>query len=327
MSKKNRPFGIGGGQDMYWSTAAYNGAMYSMFRQQIITIAMTRFQWVNLPRGCDERYLEWTLLTQGMATIAFPTKQPGVFYSTQCVTQSPPNVYDDFTKWNSIGNGGWKFPVTGSNGVIVWDNNLRVPLLPWIDVYAKELADIMRTQQINRLHVKTPVIITGPQEKRVDMNNLYKAIAQGEPAIIGTDGLSSVDVNVMNTGVAYLGSELNEALQNTWNSVYRMLGIPNIPFKAERQIEDEVTSQTMPSQIMSLGSLEARRRACDKLNNRFGKYLDKPIDVVMRADLETQNYRELHSLDRLIELEEGDADGADEAERSETIDSTGTRVA
>lgn len=327
MSKKNRPFGIGGGEDMYWSTAAYNGALFSMFRQQIITIAMTRFQWINLPSSCDERYLEWTLLTQGMATIAFPKAQPGTFYSTQCVTQSPPNVYDDFTKWESIGNGGWRFPVNASNGVLIWDNNLRTPLLPWIDVYAKELADIMRTMQINRLHVKTPVIITGPQEKRVDMNNLYKAIAQGEPAIIGTDGLSAVDVNVMNTGVEYAGDELNATLQNTWNMVYRMLGIPNIPFKAERQIEDEVTTQTMPSQIMSLGSLEARRRACDKLNDRFGKYLNGPVDVVMRADLETQNYRELHSLDNLIALHEGDTDGTGEDSQGGADGSTAPFVA
>ena len=60
------------GNDIYWASAAYNQRLFIMFRQQIIDLALTRFRWVNLPPTCDSRYLEWTLLFQGCATIAHP---------------------------------------------------------------------------------------------------------------------------------------------------------------------------------------------------------------------------------------------------------------
>lgn len=305
MSKNKFPGGLKGGSDMYWQSASYNSSLFMMFRQQIMTLALSRFHWVNLPSTCNERYLEFTLLTQGAATISFPKTQKGVFYSTQVAQQGMPNVYDNPSSWISIGNNGWRFESGPQSGVFVWDSMLRMPILPWIDLWARELADIMRTSQINRMHTKTPYLLTGPQEKKFDLMQLFKQISGGEPAVIGTDGLKTVDVEAISTGVPYLGEELNTALQNAWSNVYAMLGIPVPTFKQERQIEDEVMDHERPASLMALGCLEARRAACDTLNERFEEYLpDGPIDCVLRSDVKSQNYETLHTLTKLENIEE-----------------------
>lgn len=307
MSKNKFPGGLKGGSDMYWQSASYNSSLFMMFRQQIMTLALSRFHWVNLPETCDERYLEFTLLTQGAATISFPKTQKGVFYSTQVAQQGQPNIYDNPAGWVSIGNNGWRFEAGPQSGVFVWDSMLRMPLLPWIDLWARELADIMRTSQINRMHTKTPYLLTGPQEKRFDLQQLFKQIAGGEPAVIGTDGLKTVDVEAISTGVPYLGEELNTALQNAWTNVYSMLGIPVPTFKQERQIQDEVLDHERPASLMALGCLEARRAACRTLNERFEDYLvDGPVDCVLRSDVASSNYETLHSISKLETLKGDD---------------------
>lgn len=305
MSKKNRPmFGLS--SEMYWQAPSYTNRTYSMYRNQILSLALTRFEWHGLPPTCNPRFLEWTLLTQGQATISFPKEQPGIFYSTQVAWNSAPNLYDNPASWQSIGNNGWRFSANPNQGVVVWDNLLRAPILDAIDLQARELTDLTRTEQINRLHQKTPFILTGPQDKKIDLQNVWKQIAGGEPAVIGTDGLSQIEVSAIKTDVPYLASELDAAIQNTWTRIYQLLGIDAMPFKQERQIEDEVISQQAPSSMQALGFLAARREAAEVLNERFSQYLEEPITVTMREDWESDNFDMTHNLKDRIEAQDGD---------------------
>ena len=304
MSKKNRPF-IGMSSDMYWQSPSFTNRMYNMYRNQILSLALTRFEWHGLPPTCNARFLEWTLLTQGQATISFPKDQEGVFYSTQVTWQGAPNIYDNPPRWISIGNNGWRFEASPLTGVVVWDNLLRAPILDAIDLMARELTDLSRTEQINRLHQKTPYILTGPQDKKIDMTNLWKQIAGGEPAVIGTDGLSQIEVSAIKTDVPYLASEIDAAIQNCWTRIYQLLGIDSLPFKQERQVEDEIISQQTPSSVQALGFLAARREAAEVLNTRFEQYLTEPITVTMREDWESDNWNMAHNIKDRLEAEDG----------------------
>ena len=301
--------GLNWGNENYWATADYNRRVFTMYRQQIFEIAMSRFKWVNLPDSCDARFLEWILLNQGVATIAFPRKQPGFFYSTQMTYNAPLNVYDNPTSWRSMGNNGWQFSVTPRNGVVVWDNEFRVPILDWIDIYARELTDLTRTGQLNRMHQKIPYILKGPQEKKLDMTNLYKQIAGGEPAILATNGIEAIDVSVLSTEVPWLGAEIYAAKENLWNEIFMALGVPNLPFKQERQIEDEVRSQTAPHSLAALNPLDARRAACDKLNTNFEQYLEHPVQVVWNEDLLSKNYNYFNNIPQRMTDERKSHDG------------------
>ena len=279
----------------YWGTQDYNQRLYNYYRDIMLKMATNRFKWVNLPKSCNARYLNFVLATEGVATIAFPTKMRGTFFSTKAVLKGVPNVYDEYPEWESFGNNGWRFDCTPENGVLVWDNTTRFPIMESIDLYATELVHIRMTKNMNRFHQQIPYILRGPQEKRYDMENLMKQVAGGELAIIATDGISTIETDAIQTNVPYIGEQLTADEQSVWNRIYTMMGIENTPFKSERQTEDEVRAQKSPAQIVRMSTLSCLRDACDKLNSRFGEYLDGEIGVVWNQDNISENWNLMHN--------------------------------
>lgn len=292
--------------DTYWQSAAYNQRLYSALRAQVLQLALMRFKWLNLPKTCDERFLEWTLLLEGAATISAPEKQfrrdnpaASAFYSTQMVQRDRLNIYQNPTKWASVGANGWRFDANPSRGVVIYDNITRYPIMASIDLHIRELVDIYRARQMNRMHTKTPYLITAPRDMELTAINTVKQILGGEPAILGVESMANIDVETINTNVPYLGMELDAAEQNTWNRIYQLLGISNLTFKRERQIEDEVQAQTEPTDLAAASPLYCRREAANLLNERFGL----EIGVVWRQDNFSENYNLLHNIKSIAAIE------------------------
>lgn len=279
------------GYGSYWQSSRINRALYACFVTQAENVALSRFKWLGLPPTCDERWLERCLLFEGQATIAFPSNMPGTFFSTKCAQSGPLNVYDNPTKWRSVGNDGWDFAVNNANGVMVYDNLNRTPIMNQIDVMCRELVDCFRTKQINRMQQRSPYLIKGPRNKKFDLTQVIKQLFGGEPAVVGYQSMmDDITIEAINTQVTYLGRELQEDYENIWNQIYLLLGIRNLPYKSERRIESEVRTQNEPSDFNRLASLMARRQACDQLNRRFGQYLKEPVRVVWNADNESENH-------------------------------------
>lgn len=287
---------------MYWQSQTYNQRLVNMFRNTIVQMAMSRFKWINLPPHCDARFLEWTLLYEGVATIAFPRNREGEFYSTRATFDSKPNVYDNYTKWRSTGNNNWNFYCSYDNGVLVWDNNTRYPLMSGIMIKAQELAHIQLTKEMNRFHQQIPWILKGPQSKKQDLINITKQVAGGEQAIIALDSFGDIEVDALMTNVPFIGNELAQDEKNAWNGVYQLLGIENSTLKMERQTQDEIDAQRQPTTMVALASISERRKAADYLNEHFGQYLMAPIEVVWNNDLISRNYNFLHNDQAMMEV-------------------------
>lgn len=301
--KQKKPFRPGQ-QATYWQTEAYNQQLFNMFRNDLIELALSRFRWVGLPETCNERYLEWILLTEGAATLAYPSLTSETLLSLRCVQQGAPNMYDEPRAWRAMGaTGKTDFMCNWTNGVWVWENSTRYPLMVKINIWARELADIMRTKQINRYHMRMPLVITAPQDRTYDVQNFYKNIANGEPFVLGYDNFADIQTSATMPERAreYIGDKLNEDWRNTWDAIYRELGIDSMPFKTERMIEDEVNSTMQPTELARLSPLTTRRTACDKLNARFGGKMAEPITVVWARDNITDNYDARHRYDTLLE--------------------------
>lgn len=301
--KQRKPFRPGQ-QATYWQTEAYNQQLFTMFQNDLMELALSRFRWVGLPETCNERYLEWVLLTEGAATLAYPSPTSGTLLTLRAVQQGAPNMYDEPRSWRAIGaTGKTNFMCDWKNGVWVWENSTRYPLMVKINIWARELTDIMRTKQINRYHMRMPLVITGPQDRAYDVQNFYKNIANGEPFVLAYDNFSDIQTSATMPERAkeYIGDKLQAEWSNTWDAIYRELGIDSMPFKEERMIEDEVNSTMQPTELARLSPLTTRRTACDKLNARFGDRLAEPITVVWARDNISDNYDLRHRYDTLIE--------------------------
>lgn len=290
------------GNLMQWQSATANDMAYHFYIDMMLKMAISRFRWLNLPTTCDERYLEMTLALQGCASIAYPSKMRGTFLSLQCAPHGRPNMYDRPNRWLAIGQNGTRYSCDRQQGVVIFDNETRRPIMTGIMLYASELTHVRMTRNINRLHQQIPFIMKGPQEKSQDMVNMFKQVAGGEPAIIGTDDIDSIRYEAMSTGVKFIGEELALDERNVWNSVYTMLGIRNSTIKQERMTEDEIEAQKQPSTLVLMSSLNERRRAAKELNTRFGAYLEKPIEVILRHDNESDNWNITHNIKQAKEV-------------------------
>lgn len=308
---KNNKHGLKWHRDTYWQTMGYNQRLYVMLENQITSMALNRYKWVNLPATMDGRFLELTLFNQGMATLA-QNPEDKIWYSLQVGgEQLAPDHYGYPSLWTALGvNGQLRFQVTKANGIYVYDNTLRVPIIERISLWVREIVDIIRTMQQNRAHMKVPVIISGLQDKKLDMTNYVKQIAGGEAFIIATDGISNMNVQAQKTDVPSYQSDLWSSLFNVLNMIYGALGIGNLPFKAERRIEDEVESQSEPTSLIALDGLEQRRRACRFLNQHFPASFPEPLNVVWNHDITSTNYDLIHNLRKMVEL--GDNIGGEE---------------
>lgn len=301
--KQKKPFRPGQ-QATYWQTEAYNQQLFNMFQNDLIELALSRFRWVGLPETCNERYLEWVLLTEGSATLAYPSLTSETLLSLKSVQQGAPNMYDEPRSWRALGaTGKTNFMCNWTNGVWIWENSTRYPLMVKINIWARELTDIIRTKQINRFHMRMPLVITGPQDRALDVQNFYKSIANGDPFVLAFDNFSDIQTSATMPERAreYIGDKLQTEWSNTWDAIYRELGIDSMPFKEERMIEDEVNSTMQPTELARLSPLTTRRAACDKLNARFGDKLARHITVVWARDNITDNYDLRHRYDTLIE--------------------------
>lgn len=290
MGKRNRkPTGFYG--DNYWQSSDWNQRAFMAYRMWIARMALNRFKWLNLPETCDERFLEFTLLRNGVASIAYPKKMPGSFFSTMANTNGRWNVYDTPCRWESIGNNGWRFNASPENGVLVYDSRDRYPNWQMVELFARRLAALDRVEDINLSQQKTPWLIEADREQVNDAKQLYKQIAGGEPAIIAKPRLGNIALNAINTGVPYLGKELSDKKLALWDEVYSFLGISHVGQKSERLTSEEVSASNEPSNLMALDGLNARRDAANKLNARFG--LD--VHVVWRKDNESDVYNFLRN--------------------------------
>lgn len=283
----------------YWQSAAYNQELALIYEDWLMGLALSRFRWEGLPDTCDARYLEWTLMTNGVATIA---RRGDTWYSLQAIQQGAPNKYDLPRSWRAMGQCGRpNFDCDWGNGVVLYDNLMRTPLLWKLSIFARRLALCDRTFDINLLQQHKPVALAVDENgvEELDGINIFKQLYGGEPAILGTKRLKTLaeSVTVLNLNVPFIGEELQTAQGNIWTQVYTLLGIDSLTQKSERMIEDEVTSLQSPAELNRYNPLKARREAADKLNERFGLN----VHVYWASEWESSNYNYTHTLERMAD--------------------------
>ena len=306
---KNRKGGMFG--EVYWGSFDYNNRLYNAYLDQIINLAVTRYEWRGLPDTVDPIFLERVLLLKGVATIAQPMKdgKRGFWYAARMVQDGDLGIYDKPTRWIAYSRDKLRFHVSqGRNGVLVYDNAARTPLFESLSLCARELVDIQRTKQVNRFWQKVPYILVVPQDMELSGENLLSQIMGGEPAIVANPMIREIDSYKLDMNVPYIGEELTAAEQNVWNRIYTLLGISNITFKTERMIEDEVRSMSEPAGMLAASGIIERRHSAEVLSRLFG--LD--VSVIWRHDNESENANLLSNIKEMGNLIAGDTKGIGE---------------
>lgn len=285
--------------DHFWQSSSYNFRTFNKCLDMLLSLAINRFRWENLPETCDARYLEKTLHRTGIATLSHKKDDVKPVYTTlQAMPNGQYNMYGLPVKWRAVGyDGQTDYEVDNTNGELCYYSYSRTS--PWnaLEIYARRLAHYERTEEINLTHQMKPFIGIAPQEKKLELVNLLKQVEGGEPAILGDEHMLDLvnKVTVIDTQVPLITEDLARSYQNVLNQALMYLGIPHLAFeKGERMIEDEARANTSPTNIMLLDCLQARRDFCKKVNKKF----NLNIAVYFNEDLESYNFNYLNNIEQ-----------------------------
>lgn len=253
----------------FWESTYMNNRTYLQYYNRLTELAISMFEWQNLPKTVDQRFLEMCLFGDGMC-VFFQDEVLG-YLSLQCMIGGKLNVYRIPMERKAYATNGYQRNLDETNSVIIFNNYLHTNSLLDVEMFSKRLYNLDRAIDVNANAQKTPVLIQCDESQRLTMKNLYKQYEGNEPFIFGSKGLDASGLKVLQTGAPYVADKLYELKTQIWNEALTYLGISNLNIvKKERMITDEVTRNQGGTVASRYSRLESRRQACKQINEMFG---------------------------------------------------------
>ena len=271
----------------FYQSAYRNNRTYQQYYNRLTELALSMFEWKNLPKTVDPRFLEMCLFSDGMSV--FFEDEELSFLALQCMIGGHLNVYRIPTERRAYASNGYNRQLDNTNSVIIFNNFLHTNSMLDIEMFSLRLFNLDRAIDVNANAQKTPVLITCTENERLTLVNLYNQYDGNEPVIYGNKNLDPNALKVLKTDAPYVADKLYELKTQIWNEALTYLGISNINVvKKERMITDEVTRNMGGTVASRYSRLESRKQACEKINEMFGLN----ITVEYREDFQDVDYIE-----------------------------------
>lgn len=280
-----------------------NDATFIDYLNRFRRIALSIFEWVNLPKSMDARYLEQCLYYGGQATLLFDKKYG--FINTKCAGSGNINIYGLPDKMNcySYEYNSMRKLYVGLNPmfteaqkeqqknyecILVMNNWDRTPTAGSMELFAWRLYLAQRTCDVNISGQRFPVMIVGDEKQRLMLENLYNQYNGNQPFIFGNKNQLSDDMlKAIKTDSPYVADKITEYKKEIWNEALTYLGINNMSIqKKERLTENESSENNELVNLNLQAMLAPRLEACRQFNEKYGLTgTDKEISVRVRSDL------------------------------------------
>ena len=275
-----------------------NNQTYMQYLYRLTELAISIFEWKNLPETVDARYLELHLFEQG-CMVYFKDDVIGDL-CLDCIANGRLDVYGNpILRRAYSGYNNYNKLLKDTNSVIIWNNYLHTNSVLDVKMFAKKLYNLDRIIDVNANAQKTPVLLQGTEKQRLTLLNLYKQYDGNEPFIFGDKNLDLNCLKALSTQAPYVGDKIYQLKTQIWNEALTYLGISNINIqKKERLISDEVTRNQGGTIASRYSRLESRRQAAEKINKMFGTN----IEVNYREDFQQDhegNLQEYHGTDTI----------------------------
>ena len=282
----------------FTDSALVNDATYYDYLERFKKIAMSMFEWVNLPKSMNARWLERCLYYNGQAAL-FKHKKYG-FINTNCCSSGKINIYGLPTKLNCysfefqeirnlyVGLNPMSENKENEEAILVLNNWEGVPTCKTMELFAYRLYEAERTCDVNIKAQKTPVLVVVDEKQRLMMENLYNQYNGNQPFIFGDSGQFNTDIlKAIKTDAPFVADKVMKYKEQIWNEALMFLGVNTLTTeKKERLITDEASANNELINLNLQSFLAPRLQACKEFNEKFGLTgTDKEISVRVRSDL------------------------------------------
>lgn len=268
--------------DIFDESMVLNNLTYRQYLNRLTELAISMFEWKNLPDTVDARYLELHLFETG-CMVYFKDEVIGDL-CLDCIVNGRLDAYGNpLLRRAYSGYNNYQKLLKYNNSVIIWNNYLHGNSILDVEMFARRLYNIDRIIDVNANAQKTPVLLQGTEKQRLTLLNLYKEYDGNAPFIFGDKNLDLNSLKALSTNAPYVCDKLYQLKTQIWNEALTYLGISNINIqKKERLITDEVTRNQGGAIASRYSRLESRRQAVEKINDMFGTN----IEVNYREDFQ-----------------------------------------
>lgn len=265
----------------FWESAWLNNRTYIHYYNRLTELAISMFEWKNLPDSIDPRFLELVLFSDGMA-VFFKDEVLG-YLALQTMIGGNLDVYRIPKIRRAYATNGYNRSLDEKDSVIIFNNMLHTNCLTDVELFARRLYECDRTIDVNIKAQKTPIMIACDENQRLTMKNLYQQYDGNEPFIFGGKDMDIKKIQAIVTGAPYVADKVMQTKFQIWNEAMTYLGISNVNMhKKERLLNDEVIRNMGSTVASRYTRLEMRKQACKKINEMFGLN----IDVDYREDIQ-----------------------------------------
>jgi len=286
--------------------------LQGMYERILGELAMNRFKWTGFPPTVDKRFLEMQLHLNGlivvfrdlgnksrpgtnkiMALRGTPSGQLTMMDNPVAFTLTGPGMEEHFQG----------VQLSSRICVPIWPNYFRQTDWDIISTYARKLAKIDRTIEINLDSARRTKVLVYDENTRLSAENLNRQIDEGQASVRVKYDISSM-VTALDLGVDPKSIEtLSVVRGRLWSEAMGLLGINNAnQDKKERLVASEVEGNDDQVDNMRFVNLNARQEACMQMRRMFPEELDS-VWVEYRSDaLE----RERQQAEALLGIDSGD---------------------
>lgn len=282
-----------------WSTDWVNTLTEEDWRSYLFNLAITRFEWLNMPDEVDSRFVELVLLTYGWGAFFEPT--PGylafapasqtnnldMYWNPRKVTLIPANGtgFAGSSSWSrycrreiDVDNDG-NLTVHEQDAVECFDNMAREPYVYKLELAAKRLARIDRAIDVNVNAQLTPWIGVAKEEAKLDLERYMNQVLGFESVVLEDEGFTNnVTASVLPTTAPFVADSLMSIQDRRINRIMTQLGIDNaFSQKKEREIAGEMDANNEQICIARETGLRTRQKAAQKCNELFGTSIEVRI--------------------------------------------------
>ena len=251
-------------------------ASYYEYLDRLTELAISMFDWKNLPDSIDARFLVLTLFTDGQA-VFFKDEELDDYLCLQVATNGGFNVYRIPLRRRAYAVNGYQKQLDIKDSVIIYNNMLRRNSIRTVKLYARRIANLDRIIDVNSNAQKTPVLVQGSDTQKLTLDNVYKEYDGNAPVIFGYSDLDLKGFSVLKTDAPFVADKIYQLKTQLWNECLTYLGISNLNIqKKERLVADEVVRNQGGTIASRYSRLNARRQAVDEINRMFG--LDIEVD-------------------------------------------------
>lgn len=268
--------------------------LYNYYRFYLDTRASALFGYENHPKDCDTIWFENVLTDR--VTAAFlrmendpdPNRVFSLAYNTYY-------GYRDFYNYPAgkimgITANQYRTQIPSTDFVVCYDNIKRIPIAPYISMFALLMWEVHNTFRSNLMHQNKPFIIPQTPATKLSTNNIWNQFRSFAPYInvTLTKGKTPEEFqkifNTIDLRVEFKGKELLDCLQTLLDMFDNMVGITSNTDKRERISGAEMQMNRIGDAVTLNSRYLSRKQFVEKCNERGFHSPDGEMKVFINPD-------------------------------------------